>query len=95
MCVCVCQELDALVSEWGDLPQHTPLLLVWTIFKFVMSSNMEITEETRLLGNKALHGNVFGFLLSMLQSPYLSKERVHLCVCVCVLSFHFITTIRC
>ena len=29
------QELDSLVSEWGEMSYHAPILLAWTVFKFM------------------------------------------------------------
>ena len=54
--VCV-KELECLVSGWGDMPYHAPVLLAWTLLKFVTqpSVGMEVCS-----GGGVTIGGVWG-----------------------------------
>ena len=54
---------------------HSPLLLAWTVFKFVTQPDTNM-GHTRLLGNRALQAGVFGYVNDMLDSPFFSGDRV-------------------
>lgn len=68
------QELDCMLSEWGDVQHHAPILLAWTVLKSVVHPDKNM-EGTRLLGNRALQADVFGYLREMLDSPFFSGDR--------------------
>ena len=72
------QELDSVILEWGDMKYHSPVLLAWTVFKFVTQPDIspEALQHTRLLGNRALQAGVFGYMNKMLDSPFFSGDRV-------------------
>ena len=45
MCVCVymlCQELDEVFMGWGSLRHHSPVLLAWTMLRFVTQPDGDV-----------------------------------------------------
>lgn len=64
----VVDKLDAQINAMHHYPEHGPILLSWMLFKFTVNSEntAEHFASYGKLGSRAVHLNVFDFLLKMM-----------------------------
>ena len=66
-----------LLDECIDQDSTSPLiLLAWFVFNYVITDEKDMDNHLKSFGDRALQGKVFDIILIMLQSPFLSGDRV-------------------
>ncbi|XP_062505615.1 nucleoporin NUP188-like [Corticium candelabrum] len=70
-----CQELDGLLSGWGDLHLHGPMLLSWAVLRLLTGDSTSL-KLYRNIGGRALQSGAIQQLLKTLRLKSLQRDSV-------------------
>ena len=68
------KHLDAAISSLGNLSEHAPIMLAWMLAHYLVEGEESLVTH-RSLGERAVHLNVIGFLLTSLQNETASGSK--------------------